>query len=192
MRDTTRIDGPRSTTFRHVDLCRGRFQSKSCVVLRVWRSERGNLVQSKTNHNRPRLLLPILAAGVLVAAAILAVSGTARGAGERQTAATIDVTQTCSTRVEPKSTVQVQAVVANTGAAQIDIPSDGIVGDAGTPLVDSDDFVPAFAGGDTNGNGHLDPGENWAYNGSYQADGEDETNIVTVEAQTTVGGDPVN
>jgi hypothetical protein len=139
-----------------------------------------------------RFLPTTLVAGLIVAAAILAASGTARGAGERQTAATIDVTQTCSARVQPNTTVQVQAVVANTGDAQIDIPSDGIVGDAGTPLVDSDDFVPAFAGGDTNGNGHLDPGENWAYNGSYQADGEDETNIVTVEAQTTVGGDPVN
>ena len=148
-------------------------------------------MHSKMN-NRLRLLPPTLATGVLVAAAILAVSGTARGAGERQTAATIDVTQTCSTRVEPNSTVQVQAAVANTGDVPIDIPSGGIVGDAGTPLVDTDDFAPTFAGGDTNGDGHLSPGENWAYNGSYQADGEDETNIVDVEAVTFPAGDPVN
>ena len=120
-----------------------------------------------------------------MAAAILSVTGTARGAGQRATAAAIDVTQTCSSRVQPNATVQVQAVVSNTGDVQIDIPAGGVVGDAGTPLVDTDDFSPPFAGGDTNGNSHLDPGENWTYNGSYKADGEDETDIVSVEAQTT-------
>ena len=148
-------------------------------------------MHSKTNR-LSRVLPSALVAGTVVAAAILSVTGTARGAGQRATAAAIDVTQTCSSRVQPNATVQVQAVVSNTGDVQIDIPTGGVVGDAGTPLVDTDDFRPPFAGGDTNGNNHLDPGENWTYNGSYKADGEDETNIVDVEAQTTAGAEPVN
>ena len=145
------------------------------------------------NRRPNRLLLPTVAAGVVVAAAILAMTGTARGAGERQTAAAIDVTQTCSARVEPNATIQVQAVVSNTGDTPIDIPAaGGIMGDAGTPLVDTDDFTPTFAGGDTNGDGHLSPGENWTYNGSYQADGEDETDIIDVEAVTYPAGDDLS
>ena len=128
----------------------------------------------------------------LAGAAIFAVTDNARGASQRASAAAIDVTQTCSHRVQPNATVEVQAVVANTGDVQIDIPAGGVLGDAGTPLVDNDDFTPTFAGGDANGNGFLDPGENWTYNGSFQADGEDTTDIVSVEAETTVTHDPVN
>jgi hypothetical protein len=132
-----------------------------------------------------------LAAGAVAAASILA-AGSARGAGERATAAAIDVTQTCTHRVEPNASIQVQATVANTGDVQIDIPPGGVLGDAGTPLVDTDDFAPAFAGGDTNGDGHLSAGETWTYNGSYQADGEDETDIVSVEAATFPAQDPIS
>jgi hypothetical protein len=149
-------------------------------------------VHSKRNRSWRRLLLPAgLAAGAVAAASILA-AGTANGAGQRATAAGIDVTQTCSQRVEPNTTVQVQAAVANTGDVPIDVPEGGVLGDAGTPLVDTDDFSPAFAGGDTNGDGHLSPGETWSYNGSYQADGEDETDIVSVEAVTFPAQDPIS
>jgi hypothetical protein len=149
-------------------------------------------VHSKRNRGWKRLALPAgLAAGAVAAASILA-AGTAHGAGQRATAAAIDVTQTCNQRVQPNATIQVQATVANTGDVPIDIPADGILGDAGTPLVDTDDFAPAFAGGDTNNDGHLSPGETWTYNGSYQADGEDETDIVSVEAVTFPAQDPIS
>ena len=148
-------------------------------------------MHSKTNR-LSRVLTPALVAGTLLAAVILSATGTARGAGQRATAAAIDLTQTCSSRVQPNATVQVQAVVSNTGDVQLDIPPGRVVGDAGTPFVDADDFSPPFAGGDTNGNNHLDPGEHWTYNGSYQAHGEDLTNIFEVEAQTTVGAEPLN
>ena len=145
---------------------------------------------SKRNRSWRGLLLPAgVAAGAVAAASILA-AGTANGAGQRATAAGMDVTQTCSQRVQPNATVQVQAAVANTGDVQIQIPPDGVLGDAGTPLVDTDDFTPTLAGGDTNGDGNLSPGETWTYNGSYQADGEDETDIVSVEA--TAAGEPIS
>jgi hypothetical protein len=129
----------------------------------------------------------VLAAGLVVAAAILAV-GTARGASERAAAAAIDVTQTCSHRVQPHSKVDIEAVVANTGDVVLAIPagSAGISADAGTPLDESDDFVPTYVSGD-DGNGQLDPGERWTYDGSYTADTEDMTDIVAVDA-TGAGG----
>jgi hypothetical protein len=134
----------------------------------------------------------VLAAGPVVAASILAV-GTARGAGERAAAAAIDVTQTCSHRVPPGSKIDIRAVVANTGDVQLSVPagSAGISGDAGTPLDESDDFVPTLAGGDANNNGLLDPAERWTYNGSYTAGKEDMTDIVGVDA-TGSGGEAVS
>src|SRR5262245_7563895 len=127
--------------------------------------------------------MALLAAGSVAAASILAV-GTARGAGERAAAAAIDVTQTCTHRVQPRTKVDIQAVVRNTGDVVLTIPAglDGISADAGTPLDESDDFVPTFGGGDANGNGSLDPGELWTYRGSYTADTEDMTDIVSVSA----------
>jgi hypothetical protein len=149
-------------------------------------------VHPKRHSSVRRLLLPAaLAAGAVAAASILA-AGSAHGAGQRATAAAMDVTQTCTKRVEPNATVAVQAVVANSGDVPIDIPAGGILGDAGTPLADGDDFSPAFTGGDTNGDGHLSPGENWTYNGSYQADGEDLTDIISVEAQTFPDQEPIS
>ena len=148
-------------------------------------------MHSMAKRNRRLLLSALLAVGAVAAASVLA-AGAARGAGQRATAAAIDVTQTCSQRVQPNATIQVQAAVANTGDVQIQIPAGGVLGDAGTPLVDTDDFTPAFAGGDTNGDQLLSPGETWTYDGSYQADNEDETNIVSVEAVTSPGGDPIS
>jgi hypothetical protein len=145
----------------------------------------------RRNRRHRRLLLPAtLGAGAVAAASILA-AGAAHGAGQRATAAAIDLTQTCSGRVQPNATITVQAVVANTGDVQINIPPGGILADAGTPVVQGDDFSPTFAGGDSNQNGLLDPGESWVYNGSYQADDEDETNVVDVEAVTVPAGEPI-
>lgn len=134
----------------------------------------------------------VLAAGLVVAVSILAV-GTARGAGERAAAAAIDVTQTCSHRVQPHSRIDIQAVVANTGDVVLSVPEGnaGISADAGTPLDESDDFVPTLVGGDINNNGLLDPAERWTYNGSYTADTEDMTDIVGVDA-TGSGGEAVS
>jgi hypothetical protein len=139
-----------------------------------------------------RVLPSVTVATALVAASILAV-GTARGAGDRAAAAAIDVSQTCTRRVQPNARIDIQAAVANTGDVVLTVPSglDGIRADAGTPLDDTDDFVPAFAGGDSNGNGSLDPGERWTYNGSYKADAEDITDIVSVEA-VGAGGEAVS
>jgi hypothetical protein len=127
-----------------------------------------------------------------VAGAIRA-AGTAHGAGERAAAAAIDVTQMCSHRVPPRSKIDIQAVVANTGDVVLTVPQGtaGISGDAGTPLDESDDFVPTLAGGDTNKNGLLDPAERWTYKGSYTADTEDMTDIVGVDA-TGPGGEAVS
>jgi hypothetical protein len=138
-----------------------------------------------------RLGLPaVLAAGLLVAALVLAL-GTARSAPARAFAAAIDVTQTCTARVKPQARVDIQAVVANTGDVQLTIPPglQGIAADAGTPLVESDDFSPAYASGDANNNQILDPGEHWTYNGSYTAGTEDMTDIVDVDALGAGGGD---
>ena len=146
----------------------------------------------KRNRSWKGLLLPAGLSAAAVAAASVLAAGTAHGAGQRATAAAIDVTQTCSQRVNPNAPVQIEAAVANSGDVQIDIPDGGVLADAGTPLVDTDDFTPVFAGGDTNGDDHLSPGETWTYNGSYQADGEDETNIITVEAVTFPGQEPIS
>jgi hypothetical protein len=121
-----------------------------------------------------------LAVALTAGAAVLSVTSTARGASERQQAAAIDLTQTCSQRVRPDSRVDIEAVLANTGDQSF--TSVTIGADAGTPNVSGDDFVPQFQSGDTNGNTLLDPGERWTYSGGYTAPDEDITNIVDVEA----------
>jgi hypothetical protein len=132
---------------------------------------------------RRRLVLAVLSAGLVGAALVLA-AGTARSAPNRAFAAAIDVTQTCTARVKPRARVDIQAVLANTGDVQLTIPPglDGISANAGTPLDESDDFVPTLVSGDVNGNGLLDAGERWTYAGSYTADTEDMTDIVAVDA----------
>jgi len=149
------------------------------------------LVNRVTHKRIRRIWLPaVLAAGLIVAALVFAL-GTARNAPARSFAAAIDVTQTCTGRVEPKAKVDIQAVVANTGDVQLTIAPNltGISADAGTPLDESDDFSPTFTGGDVNNNQILDPGEHWSYTGSYTAGTEDMTNIVDVDALGAAGED---
>jgi hypothetical protein len=122
----------------------------------------------------------ILAAALAAGATALGVSSTALGAPSRQQAAAIDVTQTCPRRVNPGATIAVEITLANTG--DVVLGNIDITADAGTPLTTGDDFVPAFQSGDADGDGFLDPGERWAYGGSYRAADEDVTNIVAVEA----------
>src|SRR5262249_54783209 len=52
-------------------------------------------------------------------------------------------------------------LVTNTGNAPVQIT--GITDDNGTPTVGTDDFIPVYVSGDTNGNGLLDVGEVWLY-----------------------------
>jgi hypothetical protein len=121
-----------------------------------------------------------LAVALTAGAAVLSVTSTARGASERQQAAAIDLTQTCSQRVQPDARIDIEAVLANTGDQTF--TSVTIGADAGTPNDSGDDFVPELQSGDTNGNALLDPGERWTYAGGYTAPDEDVTNIVDAEA----------
>jgi hypothetical protein len=124
-----------------------------------------------------RALLP---AALTVSAVVLSVSSAALGAPARQQAAAIELTQTCSQRVQPEARIDIEAVVANTGdQAFTDVT---LAADAGTPTDNGDDFVPEFQSGDTNGNDLLDPGERWTYTGGYTAPDEDVTNLVDAEA----------
>ena len=121
-----------------------------------------------------------LAVALATCAAVLSVTSTARGASERQQAAAIELTQTCTKRIKARARIGIEAVLANTGDQPL--TSIAIGADAGTPNEEGDDFVPRLQSGDTNGNGVLDPGERWTYGGGYTAPGEDVTNIVDVDA----------
>jgi hypothetical protein len=124
---------------------------------------------------------------IVVGSAFLALAnltGTATGASHRAQAAAVTVTQTCKPpRVQPHGRVDITAAVANTG----DVPFTqiNIDGDAGTPDITTDDFIPTYVSGD-NGpgppTGTLDPGETWIYTGSYNALAEDTVNNIGVDA----------
>ncbi len=131
------------------------------------------------------------ATALLVGATIFAVATTARGASHRAQTATLDLTQTCSDRVEPGSSITVQATVQNTGDEALIITPPGPDADAGSPDNTTDDFFLTFQSGD-NGNNQLDPGETWTYAGSFTAPAEDVTNIVGVDAISTPGGTDVS
>jgi hypothetical protein len=126
-----------------------------------------------------------LAVALLAAFALLWVASTARGAPSRQQAAAIELTQTCSPeRVKAGATIAIRAVLANTG----DVAFTGVIigADAGSPLDESDDFIPQLQSGD-DGDGVLEPTERWTYGGSYVAPDEDVRNIVGVDV--TAPGD---
>jgi hypothetical protein len=121
-----------------------------------------------------------LAAALLAGFALLWVASTARGAASRQQAAAIELTQTCSPeRVKAGATISIQAVLANTG--DVAFTTVLIGADAGTPMNESDDFIPQLQSGD-DGDGVLEPAERWTYGGSYVAPDHDATNIVDVDA----------
>jgi hypothetical protein len=132
---------------------------------------------SRAKSESLKSMAPILAlaAGLLAALAVLALTSSARGASHKGLAASIDITQTCSKRVQPNSPVAIQATVSNTGDTVLDVTT--IKGDAGTDD-ESDDFVPTLQSGSP----HLNPGEHAVYAGSYTAPEEDVTNNVWVEA----------
>jgi hypothetical protein len=131
-----------------------------------------------------------LATAMLVGATIFAVATTAQGASHRAQVASLDLTQTCSDRVEPGSSISIQAVVQNTGDETLLIPTRPDA-DAGTPDNATDDFLLTGPTGD-NGDGRLSAGETWTYTGSFTAPGEDVTNIVGVDAVSTPGGADVS
>jgi hypothetical protein len=138
-------------------------------------------VSTSVKRTAPRVAL---AAALLAAFALLWVASTARGAPSRHQAAAIELTQTCSQRVKPGSSIAIQAVLQNTGdVAFTDV---AIKANAGTPLVDSDDFIPQLQSGD-DGDGILEPAERWTYGGSFTAPRQDVLNIVDVDA--TAPGD---
>jgi hypothetical protein len=133
---------------------------------------------SRATSEPLKSMAPILAlaAGLLAALAVLALTSSARGASHRGLAAGIDITQTCSGRVQPNSTIEIEATVSNTGDTVLDVTT--IEGDAGTPNDASDDFIPTLQ----SGSAHLNPGERAVYAGSYTAPDEDATDNVAVEA----------
>ena len=141
----------------------------------------GRPMSTSVKRTAPRVAL---AAALLAGFALLWVASSARGAPSRQQAAAIDLTETCAQRVKPGSSIAIQAVLANTG--DVAFTGVAIMADAGTPLDESDDFVPQLQGGD-DGDGILEPAERWTYGGSYVAPSHDVTNIVDVDA--TAPGD---
>ena len=135
----------------------------------------------------PRL---IVAGVVLLAAGALAVTSYAGGPAMRPLTATVDLNQTCSTRVPPNTQIDVGATVLNTGTENLQPLL--VDGDAGTPDTAADDFVLTHTGGDTNGDNLINPGETWTYTGAYTAPTEDVTNNVGIDAVSVPGGTPVN
>ena len=78
-------------------------------------------------------------------------------------------------------------VVTNTGQTPID--NVAVIDDAGTPGDTTDDFVPTFTGGDTDGDGMLDLTETWTYTASDTAIEGPYNNKATVTGLSTTGID---
>ena len=77
----------------------------------------------------------------------------------------------------PGAAVTWTYVVTNPGT--VPLSNVTVTDDNGTPGNAADDFSPAFAGGDTNGNGLLDPGETWTYTASGTVGTTDYCNVGT-------------
>ena len=136
-----------------------------------------------------RLARPLLLGLVaLLGIALLGVANTARGAADRAQAASLDVTQTCTGRVQPQSRVDITATVTNNGDESLNITQ--IDADAGTDPV-GDDFLLTFQSGD-DGDGVFEPGEHWVYVGSFTAGTEDLVNTVGVDAVGRTTGTEVS
>jgi hypothetical protein len=122
-----------------------------------------------------------LAGAALACLGLLAVASAAgSGSSLRPLAAAIDITQTCSQRVPPNTRIDVGATLTNPGTENLTVLPNAVTGDAGTEPT-SDDFILTRTGGD-DGDGLLNPGENWTYTGSYTAGTEDMTDNVSVDA----------
>jgi hypothetical protein len=80
-------------------------------------------------------------------------------------------------------------LLTNTG--QLPLTSVTLVDDNATPGNPGDDFAPTFTGGDTNGNGVLDPGETWTYSASRTAVAGQHTNTASASAIPIADGTPV-
>jgi hypothetical protein len=131
---------------------------------------------------------PIAVAGLVGAALVTGVawpSGSSAAPVRVAATATVVTSQTCPTRQPPGSRANVVATVRNTGDEVLTVTR--FDADAGTPGNESDDFLLTFQTGDANGNGFLDPGETWTYVGGYTLGDEDSTNIVGVDAVSTLG-----
>ena len=68
-------------------------------------------------------------------------------------------------------------VVTNPGT--VPLSNVTVTDDNGTPGNAADDFLATFVGGDTNGNGLLDPGETWTYTASGTVGTTDYCNVGT-------------
>ena len=149
---------------------------------------------SRRHGSRLKKTAPLaaLATAILVAAAVFALATTARGASHRPLIAALNITQTCSTRVQPGTRIQIQAMIQNQGDEPLQITPPSPDADAGTPDNTADDFTLTYQSGDTNSNGLLDPPEEWTYNGAYNAPTEDVTNIVGVDAVSSTTQTPVS
>jgi hypothetical protein len=130
--------------------------------------------------NRRVKRLATLATATVVGATIFGVATTARGASHRAQVAAIDVTETCSTRVDPGKPIEFAALVRNSGDQQLMVTT--VDADAGTPENTGDDITLTTHSGDVNNNGFLDPAEEWTYPSSFTAPTEDVTNIVGADA----------
>jgi hypothetical protein len=131
---------------------------------------------------------PFAVAGLVGAALAAGVAWPSRSSAAPARAAataTVVTTETCPTRLAPGSRANIVATVRNTGDEVLTVTR--FDADAGTPGNESDDFLLTFQSGDANGNGLLDPGETWTYVGSYTLGDEDSTNIVGVDAVSTLG-----
>jgi hypothetical protein len=138
-----------------------------------------------------RLKNPVtLATAILVGATLFAVATSARGASHRAQGAAIDLSQTCSPRVEPGTQIDFEAVVQNSGDQAL--TNLAVDADLGTHDDTSDDIVLTAHTGDTNNNGLLDPNETWTYPASFTAPAADVTNIVGADADAVSGGESVS
>ena len=123
----------------------------------------------------------LIVGAVVIATALLTAAAFARSSA----VATMEVTQTCPERVQPRSQAAITALVRNTGDEALhDVKVDS---DAGTPGNEADDFFLTRTVGDD----LLNPGETWTFAGSYQLGNEDNVSVVVAEALSPTN-DPVD
>jgi hypothetical protein len=122
----------------------------------------------------------VIVGAVAIATALLTAAAFARTAA----VASIAVGETCSARIAPRTQAAVTATVRNDGDEVIQQVR--VLGDAGTPGNEADDFSLVRTG-NGNGNELLEPGETWTFAGSYRVADEDSTNVVTGEGNSLTG-----